>query len=304
MKLKYTILFILFSFIIAFAQEVEQDSIENAVSSAVDAVVEATEALETDSIPSEPTEYVGYRVFLSNPELIKDKKSNFKIKVKITNTGSLSLDASEKTEYQSKLIVSSENELVKVDKEVYADLIHEKVRNSNLNLSSGQSQMLELKINIPKDRRMDEGGFTVSSRNRGVKDYSRDLCPDLVVDSLVLVKRDKKNAYVSFQVKNVGKGAINVIGDPNNKSDNIVVGAYFSGTRKYSRGALLAGELFLTGLEESKGILFPGQIMTGKMKVSRKKQSKYTKVLIIQVDSQGIVIECNETNNTGSVLLR
>lgn len=304
MKLTYTILFILFSFILISAQEVEQDSI---IEVAIDSMELVEEIIEEDSIPSkfiEPTEYLGYRVFISNPELIKEKNNNFKMKIKVTNTGSSNLASSEKKEYQSKLVVKSENELNKISKENYADLIYQKIRNSNLNISSGQSQTLEFKVNIPKDRRMDEGGFTVSRGNNGIKDYSRDLCPDLVLDSLVLVKRDKKNAYVTFQVRNEGKGAINVIGDPKDKGDNIAIGAYFSGTKKYSRGALLAGQTFLTGLKESKGILFPGQTMTGKMKVSRKKQSKYTKVLIIQVDSQSIVIECNETNNTGSVLVR
>jgi hypothetical protein len=304
MKLTYTILFILCSFILISAQEVEQDSLTDVVKEVVEEAFELTEETEADSIPNEPTEYVGYRVFISNPELIKEKKTNFKIKIKVTNTGSSNLSSSDKKEYQFKLIVKSENELIKINKETYADLIHQKIRNSNLNLSSGQSQTLELNINIPKGRRMDEGGFTVSRRNKGIKDYSRDLCPDLVLDSLVLVKRDKKNAYVTFQVRNEGKGAINIIGDPRDKGDNIAIGAYFSGTKKYSRGALLAGQTSLTGLKKSKGILFPGQMMTGKMKVSRKKQSKYTKVLIIQVDSKSIVIECNETNNTGSILVR
>ncbi|MGK0390620.1 MAG: hypothetical protein ACI94Y_003378 [Maribacter sp.] len=304
MKLTYTILFILCSFILISAQEVEQDILRDTTKEVAEIALELIQEEKEDSIPNEPTEYVGYRVFISNPELIKEKKTNFKIKIKVTNTGSSNLSSSDKKEYQFKLIVKSENELIKINKETYADLIHQKIRNSNLNLSSGQSQTLELKINIPKDRRMDEGGFTVRRGNRGIKDYSRDLCPDLVLDSLVLVKRDKKNAYVTFQVRNEGKGAINVIGDPSDKGDNIAIGAYYSGTKKYSRGALLAGQTFLVGLKESKGILFPGQTMTGKMKISRKKQSKYTKVLIIQVDSQSIVIECNETNNTGSVLVR
>lgn len=281
MKLKLTLLFILF----------------------LSAQLPAQEAVETDSIIT-PLEYRGYRVFISNPKIIKEKKTYFTIQLNVTNTGSGVLSSEGHKEYSKYLIINAEDALELVNKSSYEDLVYEKIRSKKMNLNPGESQILEFKVNIPKDRRMDEGGFSLSLGKGGTKDYSRDLCPDLILDSLVLLKRDKKNAFVEFQVKNVGKGAINIIGDVSDKADNIAVGAYFSGTKKYSKGALLAGQVYLTGLKESRGILFPGQSMKGKMKISRKKQSKYTKVLIIQVDSSGIVIECEENNNTESVLLR
>ncbi len=254
--------------------------------------------------PKSADGYIGYRVYLSQAEMVKEKKSNFKIKFSLTNTGSLPVDGTSKETYKNHLIIESDAELAKVGKDGYADLIHEKILNSKLNLTPGKSQTLELKIKLPRDRQMGDGGFTVRTGKGGRKDYSRDLCPDLILDSLVLVKKDHKNAYVTFQIKNEGKGAINIIGDVKNKYDNIAIGAFFSGTKKYSSGDLQAGQIFIEGLEETKGILFPGQTMKGSMKVSRKKQSKYTRVLILVVDSAGIVIECNEGNNYQSVLLK
>lgn len=249
-------------------------------------------------------EYNGYRVFLSDAKIIKEKKSNFKVQFKITNTGSKTLNTETKSEYEESLVIKSDDILGQVGKSAFEDLLFSKIRSGKFNLSSGQSQTVLMKVKIPKDRRGDDDGFDVRLGKGGRKDYSRDLCPDLIVDSLVLVKKDHKNAYVEFQVKNIGKGAINIIGEEKNKLDNIAVGAFFSGTKKYSSGDLLAGQVYLNGLKESKGILFPGQVMKARMKISRKKQSKYTKVLIIVVDSQGVVIECNEGNNYKDVLLR
>ncbi len=248
-------------------------------------------------------EYNGYRIYLSDPKVISSKKKAFKIKFRLTNTGSKSLEKGNKSEYENQLIVKLDEELQNTSVAQYTDLIRQQLEDGKYQLNSGQSELTELKIKIPKERRGQEV-FTVNTKGGSSMGFNRKLCPDLVLDSLGLVKKDKKYVYIEFKVKNIGKGAINIIGDKKEEADNILMGAYFSGSPRFSRGAIPADHMYLTGLEETKGILFPGQVIEGKMKISRKKQTKYNKVLIIYVDSNQIVIECNETNNRDHLLVK
>lgn len=262
---------------------------------------ETTDSLQT----STPTEYVGYRIFANDATIIKDKKSYFILSIQLTNTGRLSLSSQPKKVFTDSLILKTTSALQAIKKEAYQDLVDAKIRKSKPSLAAGESKIFEYKIKLPKNRRLSGDNFTVNTGQQEItKDYSRELCPDLIVDSLVLVKRTPKYAIVSFEIKNIGKGAISVGGDSKIEEDNIAVGAYFSGTKKYSRGALQAGMIYLDAPKENQGILFPGDSIKGEMKVSRKNQSKYTRVLIIVVDAGGVVIECNESNNYQSVLLR
>ncbi len=248
------------------------------------------------------SEYQGYRLYVSNVEVIQIAKSNFKIKTFVTNTGSKDLTNADFQDYKEVLVVKMDEQLFETKIFPYEDLIIQKIKNTKWDLASGKSEKTDFKINIPKERRGETdnivGGKSVSGS------YNRDLCTDLVMDTVILVKKDKKNAYVKAQISNIGKGAINIIGDKKNVQDNINVGAYFSGTPKFSKGAILAGEVYITGLDDTDGILFPGDKIEIEMKVKRKAQSKYTKVLILIVDAKQVVIECNETNNNNSVLVK
>ncbi len=246
--------------------------------------------------------YSGYRIYLSNPKVLSSKKSSFKIKFRTTNTGSKAISPNLKSEIKNQLIVKFDDQLEQTDVNQYRDLIVEKIKSTKLDLKNGGSKIIEYKIKIPKERRNQGASFKLNTGDKA-PNYSRKLCPDLVLDSLVLLKRDKKYAYVKFRISNQGKGFVNVIGEKT-LDDNIVVGAFFSGSRKFSRGAIPADYIHLKGLEKTKGILFPGDSMEVEMKVSRKKQSKYVKVLIVFVDSSQMILECNETNNRASVVVK
>ncbi len=247
--------------------------------------------------------YEGYRIYMSSPEIVSSKKKGFKIKFKGTNTGSKALAKDSKSEYQDKLIIKLDESLRNTNVDQFRDLIENKIAASKFNLKAGQSGSFEYKIKIPKERRGIES-FSVNTGGGSGNGFNRKLCPDLVLDSLIMLKRDKKHVYVEFIVSNIGKGAINIIGDKKDDGDNVNVGAYFAGSPKFSRGAIPADQMYLEGLEETQGILFPEQSMKVSMKVSRKHQTKYNKTLIIFVDSNKIVIECNETNNRGHVLVK
>ncbi len=247
--------------------------------------------------------YEGYRVYFSNAEVISSKKKSFKVKFRQTNTGSKLLSKETRAEYQDNLILKVDEGIKNTSIAQYEKLIIEKLKNEKFNLKPGQSESAEYKIKIPKELRGKEV-FTVNTGGGNNNGFNRKLCPDLVMDSLVLVKKDPKNAYIKFKITNTGKGAINIIGDKKNVEDNIMVRAYFAGSPKFSRGAIPADEMYLKGLKETQGILFPGESISGEMKISRKKQTKYNKVLIVFVDANQIVMECNETNNRDSVLVK
>ncbi len=246
-------------------------------------------------------EYQGYRIYFSNPEVLSSKKKAFKIKFNATNTGSKEI--SKNQDSRGKIVFNLDESIQMSQVAQFIPLINEKLKSSSFSLKPGESKPLQYKIKIPKEQRGKEV-FTVSTKGGGGTGFNRKLCPDLILDSLVLLKRESKFVHIEFQIVNKGKGAINIIGDKRNIEDNILVRAYFAGSPRFSRGAIPADEMYLKGLDETQGILFPNQRIKATMKVSRKKQTKYNKVMIVFVDANQIVMECNETNNRDHVLVK
>ncbi len=251
-------------------------------------------------------EYEGYRIHVDQPTIIAKRKKFFKVKLRVTNTGKLDLTPADIATIKEKLVVNPDISITDSDIGYHTDLIAEKLRSRKISLKSGQSQYHEFKVKIPKDKRVEGEMFSVSGNLGNNDNYrpNRDLCPDLVIDSLEVLKKDKKFVYVEFLVKNEGKGAINVIGDKKDIEDNVVTRAYFSGTPRFSQGAIAADQIYLQGLEETRGILFPGDSMKLQFKVSRRKQTKYTKMLLLFLDADRLVIECKESNNHAAVLVK
>ncbi len=258
-----------------------------------------------DTIPT-PTEYTGYRVHLGQYEILKKSKKCFRLKCKMINTGRFDLTKEEFEPNLSRLIISFDEKFGLTELADYKDLIAYELRKQKWEISAGGMIEKEIKVKIPKERRLSDDAFVINvGRGTGLSGYNRKLCVDLMLDSLSILDKSKKSVKVRFRVSNVGKGALNIIGDKKDENDNVQIGAFFSGTKSFrSRSSNPAAIQFMTGLEETKGILFPGDSVFLEMEISRKSQTRYTNILIIMADANQMILECIETNNHEGILVK
>jgi len=127
-------------------------------------------------------------------------------------------------------------------------------------------------------------------------------CFDLVVEDLEVVKSTKRYLYLKFNLTNYGEGPFKY----DRKSDrykNLSIKAFFASIPRLTRGALIVGGDHFDDLFESKNfILGFGEKVEGTMKVSLAKMTKFTPVVILELDPFSAVLECDKVNNVSTVL--
>ncbi len=130
-------------------------------------------------------------------------------------------------------------------------------------------------------------------------------CPDLTLNDLEVVKMGKKWVTVAFTITNVGKGPARIYGTTPKENDNVYIKAFLSGSKKVSRGATTLGGMYVNkGVSNKAGKLMPDDSMKLEMKIDIRKKTKFTSVLILDLDAFGNCRECDETNNKQHVVLK
>lgn len=132
----------------------------------------------------------------------------------------------------------------------------------------------------------------------------KETCPDLIIESMELVKFNDKKAVVEYTLKNVGKGPA-AIYDPNDKkAPALGIRAYISGSDQITKGSLNIGGFYSErGLEKSAGMLDPNESLTETIEIDIRRKSRYMKVLIFSADAFLKLQECDRTNNTYHIVL-
>ena len=130
-------------------------------------------------------------------------------------------------------------------------------------------------------------------------------CPDLTLNDIEVVKTGKKWVTVEFMITNIGKGPARIYGTTPKEADNVYIKAFLSGSTKVSRGATTLGGMYINkGVSNKAGKLMPDESMKLQMKIDIRKRTKFTTVLILDLDAFGNCRECDETNNKQHVVLK
>ncbi len=134
--------------------------------------------------------------------------------------------------------------------------------------------------------------------------YDKSYCPDLKIDTAFVTDRSKKYITVNFKITNYGKGPAPLFGESAETEDNVAIRAYISGTAKLSRGDLILGGAYIEdGMEDQNGILQPLESFAAAFRVSIRKKTRFMPYLILSIDDYQSLWECQEGNNTISVLI-
>jgi hypothetical protein len=288
--------------------------------------VKATEStirtIVQDSLPSEATAqaYRGYRLHLSNVTPLKSKDGKVKLGFHAINTGrenlrfgknhlkhhdDLLIEFDEAFEY-SPLFNYKENikqALLHKDMVVMAGKI---LYNQEIDLQQidggNKNLVTSLKSNNRKEKKKKEEVFTVNTDAGSDAYFDKSTCPDLRIESIRMLKRTKKHVTIEYTLANRGKGPANIEGKTKGTEDNVAIKAYMTRSHRLSKGALVLGGGFVPDLHKSKnGFLNAGQSITATIKLETHNMTRFTPVVILELDTYDAIRECDETNNKNHV---
>ncbi|MEL6636852.1 MAG: hypothetical protein AAFW73_19215 [Bacteroidota bacterium] len=125
-------------------------------------------------------------------------------------------------------------------------------------------------------------------------------CSDLVLKNVSILKRNKSSMTLAYELFNQGLGKAKVIVGRKKDQESLAIRANLSSSEKLTRGAIVLGGTFLSGEET---VLASGESYQGTLKVDLHKLTKFTPILILELDAYEFVAECDETNNIQSIQL-
>ncbi len=160
------------------------------------------------------------------------------------------------------------------------------------------------KVSHPKENkhRKSTKTKTMSPIGELPKPEASNKCFDLVVEDLEVVKSSKRNIYLKFNLINYGEGVFK-FDRKNDRYDNLSIKTFFASIPRLTRGALIVGgEHFDDLFDQKKFELGFGEKISGTIKVSLEKMTKFTPVVILELDPFSAISECDKVNNVATVL--
>ncbi len=279
-------------------------------------------------------QYRGYRLELTDFQILKRTDDWVKLRFNIVNSGRVDVDFSKKgTEHWVQFVFDQtifSNKLGGLRPNIQQVLYQEEFK-----LAVGKSvQGKELKVPVVLNKRQEtppavvaegfetspgekpkvpenqasvvlvgKGGEEDTSPPQTVPPGIAEDCPDIYFQRLRIIEQDDKTATIEFTLANKGFGPFQLFDKGSKQSDRVLIKSFISGVPTLSRGALPSGEQALKPDASHSGELLPGGIFTSRIKVDVRKKTRYMKSLILSLDSDQFKLECDKTNNTGAVIL-
>ena len=157
------------------------------------------------------------------------------------------------------------------------------------------------------EKKKDEGGFSLPTFQKKTLDEivaEKEACPDLIIESVRVIKANNKKATIEYVLKNIGKGTAELYDNSDKKDNPLGVRAYISGSPELSKGSFAIDGSFITsGLGDIHGNLEPDQSLTVTAELDIRRKTRYMPNIILAADAFLKLAECDRTNNTNSVIL-
>lgn len=267
-----------------------------------------------DTIIPSKKDYHGYRLKITNIQVVKKKGNQRKISCTLINTGRERVSTPLSSRAPN-LVVNYDKSLAENGLSAYQNSLERALLKKKFTLDVGKiASNYELKFNLSKEvlaanevkenkasKKLNTNSATSAIPTTNV--YDKSLCPDLRVDTFFVLKRSKKTVELGFKITNYGKGPAAMFGETSETEDNVAIRAYASGTPKLSRGDLVLGGAFIEGgMEDKNGVLMPSESFSGSFVVESRKKTRYMPYFILSIDAYQGLWECDETNNVQPLL--
>lgn len=258
--------------------------------------------LYSNLLVAQTENYTGYRVFLAKIEELSQNDKFIKLAVQPVNTGRQDLQFGATTDQlKEKLVVNFSSAFKKGNLFDYKQAIINALLNENLQILSGAiGPKRELKIPLNRD-------ITTADSEKETTNpepiFDPNNCPDLRIEAIKVVKQSKNAVTIEYTIKNIGTGPANLEGISKKEKDNIAVKAYMTSSSKLVKGALILGGDFVKN-RKNKGDLMPNETYTTTIKLDTNEMTKFTPIVILELDTFGQIQECDETNNLNHIKVR
>jgi len=176
-----------------------------------------------DTIIPSKKDYRGYRLQVTNIQVLKKKGNQRKISCTLINTG--------REKVRTPLSSNAPNIVVNYDKSLaengltaYQNSLERALLKKKFTLDAGKiASNYELKFNVSKEAlaaNEAKENKAIKNKNTGTSTpvisptsiYDESLCPDLKVDTFFVLKRSKKTVEFGFKITNYGKGPAALFG--------------------------------------------------------------------------------------------
>lgn len=238
--------------------------------------------------------YQGYRLALMNLEIRQQTATSIAIRCDVANTGRLPLDFNQNIPAPAALLLEYDTvalPLVLRGRTIWLDSI---IRHQKVKLGPGNIQY-GLRFQIP---------IKPSYIQADTLDLLAGACPDLVFDSIYLVKYTAKSMVLRYILRNEGSATAKLFGNGSDKKDRMSLNVYFVSGVRLTRGAIFAGTFQLQDSPEiPNGLLAPGQLMQGEITLSLKNRTKFSPNLVLELDPFQTIPECRRVNNTKTLIV-
>ena len=273
--------------------------------------------------------YTGYRVYLANLTVLQQSDNMLKIAFQTVNTGRQDLEfGQEHTESMQKMVVRFDPVFEQGKMQPHLNDIISALKRQNFAVVAGKiSPQREMEVRLTHGNsgaapapseiesiatptvtdEIEEIEPVVSSAPTSVDEsvyYDPNTCPDLQIEAIRVAKQKKNYVIIEYTIKNTGKGPANLEGNTKSKDDNIAVKAFMTSSSKLNKGALVLGGDVVSNRSKNAGPLMPGESYTTKIRLETNTMTKFTPVIILELDTFGQVRECDETNNKNHIKVR
>ncbi len=270
--------------------------------------------------------YSGYRLQIANVHILKEDDNYLKLSMDVANTGRQNVDL-KRQDNRHWIQVLFTPDMDEGRLKLLKSNIREALFEKGLTLKAGQLKRgLNLRVSklrkpvlptepkpalatnpasekppIPTDDSVSEkGGNSSQLLQQDITGTLDEPCPDIAFLHLYLKKEDDRYASLEYHIQNQGEGNFIITDD----TDKLIIRAFISGVPKLTRGAIPIGGMTFEKEEGHPRMLRPGEKLIGEIKLDIRKKTRYMKCLILQLDSDQFVQECDRTNNTSAVILR
>lgn len=275
--------------------------------------------------------YTGYRVYLANLEVLQQSDETLKLAFRTVNTGRQDLEFGKETsDPMQKVVVRFDPLFEKGSMQPHLTDIIASLKQEEFVVVAGKiSPRREMQVRLTSAKNgaapaLDENITDISSPTTPPDPVASDIlettaeetlqaeaqyydpntCPDLRIESIRVVKQKKNYITIEYTIKNTGKGPAHIEGTSKSEDDNIAVKAFMTSSDKLTKGALVLGGSVVKNRSKNAGPLLPGETHTTKIRIDTNSMTKFTPVIILELDTFGQVRECDETNNKNHIKVR
>lgn len=228
--------------------------------------------------------YTGYRVAAFEVKIMQQKSQSLGLRCRLANTGRYAIG----TKNMAELVVEFDTLGLPNLLRGHESAIAAALRRQCPKLQVGEMSepvWLNVRLHSPETEPNGETGG----------------CAELVFDTVLLEAWNERSMQLRYFLRNEGNAPARLF----SKNMEPLIKLYFVSGTKLTRGAIPAGSTSIRkGRETLDGLLMPGQVLEGVVKIDLSNRSKFSPNVALEFDPAQVVDECGRRGNVWVLRLR